>query len=342
MKKNARIILLLVGLAFFGVFLKFTGWENIQEAFKKLGWWYALVLVPYGVVFTIDTAGWSFTFGREGLRHVPFHVLWAIRLAGEAVNNVIPSMYVGGEAAKVYLLHKRGVPVVTSAAAAVRSKTAQSVAQSAFITCGAIVAAWTLPAEQNTAKWIFGALAVAALSAMAMLFALQSKGITSTLAGVVHRMGFMEVWIEERMEQMRHLDAQIADFYRRDRWQFIACTGTYFVGWLFDTVEIVLVTYLLGAPVEWHHAFAIEAFIGLARGFNTVVPGALGVQEFGVIGLFTLFGYPLELGNQYAVVRRGRDVVYTVLGWLLLYASEASLRGLSQRVKEDTQDAGLS
>ena len=41
MKKNVRIILLLVGLAFFGVFLKFTGWENIQGAFKTLGWWYA-------------------------------------------------------------------------------------------------------------------------------------------------------------------------------------------------------------------------------------------------------------------------------------------------------------
>ncbi len=335
MKRGVRILLLLVGLALFGLFLHTTGWKDIQGAFHTLGWWGLLVLAPYGLVFTVDTAGWGFAFSRDGLKQVAFHVLWGIRLAGEAVNNVIPSMYVGGEATKVYLLHQRGVPGLTATSAAVRSKTAQSVAQSTFLVCGAVVAAYSLPSEQNTAKWIFGLLAAGALGVMLLLFALQSRGMTRTLAGVVQRMGVMVHWIEARMDQLRHLDEQIVEFYRRDRSQFLACTLTYFGGWMLDTVEILVASHLLGTPVEWHHAFAIEAFIGLARGFNTVVPGALGVQEFSVIGLFTLFGYPLELGKQYAVIRRGRDVVYTVLGWLLLYTSEASLRGLRERVRDD-------
>ena len=86
--------------------------------------------------------------------------------------------------------------------------------------------------------------------------------------------------------------------------------------------------HLLGTHVTWADAFAIEAFISVARGFNTVVPGALGVQEFSVVGLFTLFGYGHELGAQYAVVRRGRDVAFAVLGWLLLYVGEAAWKSL--------------
>jgi len=73
-----------------------------------------------------------------------------------------------------------------------------------------------------------------------------------------------------------------------------------------------------------------------ARGFNTVVPGALGVQEFSVVGLFTLFGHGHELGAQYAVVRRGRDVAFAVLGWLLLYVGEATWKSL--RAETQTEE----
>ena len=72
----------------------------------------------------------------------------------------------------------------------------------------------------------------------------------------------------------------------------------------------------------------MEAFIGVARGFNAVVPGALGVQDFSVVGLFVLFGYGSELGTQYAVDRRGRDVVFAALGWLLLSVGEVTWQGM--------------
>jgi len=90
----------------------------------------------------------------------------------------------------------------------------------------------------------------------------------------------------------------------------------------------MVVASLLGAEMAWQHAFAMEAFIGVARGFNTVVPGALGVQDFSVVGLFTLFGYSYELGAQYAVARRGRDIAFASLGWLLISVGEVTWRGM--------------
>jgi len=101
-----------------------------------------------------------------------------------------------------------------------------------------------------------------------------------------------------------------------------------------DTVEIMLVAHLLGYELAWLHAFAIEAFISVARGFNIVVPGSLGVQEFGIVGLFKLFGYPVELGMLYAIVRRGRDVAYAGLGWALLYWSEAGWSRMQAEMEE--------
>ena len=190
MKKWARVILLTAGLALFAWFIQRTGWADIRDTFGKLGPWMFVALIPYAIVFTIDCIGWRFTFGPGTLKGIPFRVVWSIRLIGEAINNVIPSMYVGGEAVKVGLLKRHGVPVVTSASAAVRSKTAQSVAQSTFIAMGATVAAVALPTEHTEIKWVFAAIALLAFTCMALLFRIQRHGLCTTLIGWVRRLGF--------------------------------------------------------------------------------------------------------------------------------------------------------
>ena len=333
MKKTTRIILLILSLALFAWFIQRTGWDDIRGTFETLGWFGLVVLIPYTIVFTIDTIGWRFTFGPTALKGIPFHVIWKIRLVGESINNVIPSMYVGGEAAKIYLLKRRNVTVITATSAAVRSKTAQSVAQSTFIAMGAIVTAFTLPAEHVGMKWAFAGMAVIGFTVMALLFKIQKHGMFITILGWVRKLGFKLQSLVSKEEKLRELDDQIYEFYNRDQKHFRWCTFTYLVGWMFDTVEIMVVAHLFGAEMAWHHAFAMEAFISIARGFNTVVPGALGVQEFGVVGLFALFGYGPELGTKYAVIRRGRDVVFASLGWFAFYLGEATWKGLREEIR---------
>jgi len=337
-RKWVRILLLIVGLGLFGFFIYSAGVSQIAAAFTGLGWWASVVLVPYAMVFSIDTLGWRFTFTKEVAVRLRYRTLWCVRLAGEAINNVIPSMYIGGEAAKVYLLHKRGVPVVNSTAAAVRSKTAQSVAQSTFVAIAALVATMTLPPEMSTAKYIFGGMAASGFIIMALLFKLQARGMFITLLSWVRGLGFRIQSMDAKEEGLRHMDEAISTFYTHSRRRFIRCTLTYLLGWMIDTLEILLVSHALGMPVAWHEALVIEAFIGVAKGFNTVVPGAFGVQEFSVMALFLMFGHEKELGIQYAIIRRGRDLAFTALGWGFLCKDEASLKGITQRVQKEADE----
>ena len=189
-----------------------------------------VALIPYVIVFTIDCVGWRFTFGPTVLMDIPFRVVWSIHLIGEAINNVIPSMYVGGEVVKVGLLKRHGVPVVTSASAAVRSKTAQSVARSTFIAMGPAMAAVALPTEYIEIKWAFAAIALLAFTCVALLFRIQHHGLCSTLISWVRRMGFRLKAIEPKEEKIRQLDDEIYVFYNRDKKYFRWCTLTYLAG----------------------------------------------------------------------------------------------------------------
>jgi uncharacterized membrane protein YbhN (UPF0104 family) len=93
-----------------------------------------------------------------------------------------------------------------------------------------------------------------------------------------------------------------------------------------DSLEILLVSHLLGMPIDLSQAIAAEAFIGVAKGLGIFVPGALGVQESGIVFLCLLFGMPPALGVAYAIIRRGRDVVYAAIGGIFLYAEGFSFR----------------
>ena len=331
MSKRLRLFLFFCGLSLFAWFIYRTGWKDIQITFEALGWFSLIVLLPYAIVFSTDTLGWRFTFSPTALSNVPYFVTWRVRLIGEAINSVVPSFYVGGEAAKVILLKREGVSKLVAISAAIRSKTAQSVAQSTFIAMGAAVAVVTLPADQITAKWIFALVALAGFSVMAFLFKIQKHGMVATIIKWIRKLGFDLESAANRKEKIRELDGEIYNFYYRDRKRFRWCTLIYLGGWIFDTFEIMIFAHFIGVEVSWHHAFVMEAFIGVARGFNILVPGALGIQEFSVVGLFALF-IPEQpgLGAKYAIARRGREVIFAGIGWVLFTVGEISWKEIQE------------
>ncbi len=135
--KGLRLLLLAVGLGALAWFIREVDWPETGRLLARLGPWAPLVFVPYLVVYLVDTAGWRLCFpDPHGVRFPRF---FRARWAGEAVNNVIPSGALGGEAVKVLLLRRHGIPGGAGAAAAVVSKTAQTLAQLAYLVLAAVI-----------------------------------------------------------------------------------------------------------------------------------------------------------------------------------------------------------
>ena len=320
MKLALRILVAAVGLTLFAWFVQRAGVGEIARAFSNLGWLAPVALLPFGLVYLLDTLGWRFAFGEGGVPGVGFGALFRVRWAGESINMVLPSAYIGGEAVKVQLLHKLGVSRVHSASSVVAGKTAQVFAQVAFIAAGAIAGTTILP-QQSPARLGMLCITVLATCIVLSLFWLQQRGMFRTLVALLPVRA-----LTRRAESLRQLDDRIFEFYRKDRRHFLLSTATYFAGWIADTLEILLVSHLLGMPIDFSHALAIESFISVAKALGIFVPGALGVQESGIVFLCYLFGLPPALGISYAIIRRGREVVYALIGGLFLYAGGLSLR----------------
>jgi uncharacterized protein (TIRG00374 family) len=302
----------------------------------SLGWWAPLLFLPYGLVYLVDTGGWRFAFGRDWPRPLTFGRLFRVRWAGEAVNNLVPSGYLGGEAVKVYLLRKAGVSGWTGTASVVVSKTAQILAQVMFIGLGAFLGGMHLAVGSpiRQAMWTVAGLAAVVLLG---LVGVQYYGFLRTLGGLARVSRRVRAWFERHGEQVREVDSEIRSFYHRQPGWFLLSIGAYFTGWLCDAIEIRLASAILGWPLDWSQAIAIEAFVGVAKALGTFVPASMGVQESGVVLLFRAFGLTSTEALAYALIRRVRELGYALVGMGFLWRQEASFKRLKASMASDTR-----
>ncbi|MFN0069509.1 MAG: flippase-like domain-containing protein [Limisphaerales bacterium] len=320
-----RIVLIAAGVAALVWFIREVDWPETGRLLARLGPWAPLVFVPYLVVYLVDTAGWRLCFpDPHGVRFLRF---FRIRWAGEAVNNVIPSGAIGGEAVKVLLLRRHGLPGEEGTAAAVVSKTAQTLAQLAYLVASAVI--WlNLGDAPAPFRWaMLGVLAGVTL-ALALAFWVQRRGVMATAAGLVGWMGRFGERLRARLVGLRRLDDRIGGFYRRHPARFRAAVAVYLAGWLLDTIELFAIAWLLDLPLTWFQALAIESCTSVVKVAAVAVPGALGVQESGIVLLCRLAGAPPQLAFAYAIIRRAREALFALIGWKFLLTERVRLRDL--------------
>ncbi len=323
MKTVWKFAALLIGLALFGWYVSGVDWRAVGRALGGLGWLAPAALIPYFCVYIVDCHGWRFCL-PAGL-NLPFVSLFGIRWAGESVNNVLPSAYVGGETVKVYLLHKRGIAAQAGASGAVVSKTAQSVAQLVVILLAAI-AFLGLAGDRPGLRLGMFLVIGGGTAILAGWFWMQRRGLFRSLADGAATLRIRLGFLERRRASILGIDRAISEFYRDHRPRFYASAALYLGGWLLDTLEIYLVAHLLGMPIAWPQALAVEAFTGVAKAMGMWIPGSLGIQESGIVMLGRLAGLPDTLSVAYALLRRGREILFAGIGLLLLYAEHANLR----------------
>jgi len=96
-----RPLLVLAGLAVVGYLVAQIGPAAIWSSFVTLGWRLPLVLAfPYALAGLVDTIAWRLLLPGP----VPLGLVFRARLAGEAINLATPTMAVGGEPVKAFLM----------------------------------------------------------------------------------------------------------------------------------------------------------------------------------------------------------------------------------------------
>jgi glycosyltransferase 2 family protein len=306
-----------VGVGLLLMLLWHTGIDELGAYFDQIEWQSPLILIPYILVTLTDAIAWRWSLSANVRGLVPFWTLFLARMAGEAVNSVTPTATLGGEPVKAHLLRAHGVPLSDGLASIVVAKTALTIAQSIFTALGFVALVLVLD-YAAVASLLFVLMVVVVWGFTYLLMHVQRRNPASAVVRTLARL-LPRARIIERLETgAQALDERLADFYQGERGAFARAILWNFLGWMIGVGEVQLIVSLVGHPISWTEAFVIEAVAQPIRAVAIVIPGGLGVQEWGGAAFCQWLGMPEPIAVTLWLLKRARETFFDLVGLLYL------------------------
>ncbi len=285
-----------------------AGAGAIAAAVLRAGWVLPPLLALNATQLLASALGWRRAAGGGG----PGLATWVrIRWIRGSVNALLPVAQIGGLLVGIRLLGHRGLPLATAAAGTMLDLTVEALAQLLFTLLG-VAALAAAGADAAWLAWLGGGLLLMGLGLAGFVLA-QRAGMLFLVERLAARLGgIVPLLPAESMRGMHtellRLQARRGDMARAGAWHLL--------GWLLGVGETWLALAALGRPTGVAAALAIESLGTAARSAGFAVPGALGVQEGGLLLVGGLLGVAPETAVALSVVKRARELLTGLPGLL--------------------------
>jgi glycosyltransferase 2 family protein len=314
---------ILIGLVVIGIllFLRATDWQAILAALQQIGW-HALWLVFFTCLSGIFGAiAWRYciTSGRE---HVSFIDLFMIRHIGETIGVLNPTGIIAGDGAKVGMLTNKGVSAEVGLTSIVVSRTLTMLSHFAvFILSGLIISP------------MFGLRITAVFAVIVFIIWL----IFKILRPIWRRN--KSAWLQKMedrnyiriLESGRKMRAQMRILFKFDRRSLWIAFFFLMLHWVMGAAEFWVILRLLDSPITLAQAVLIDSGVGFFKAAGIIIPGQLGVEEYGNKYMLETVGvHDQTIWITASILRRARQVFWILFGIVVYFISYHKMQVKSQ------------
>ncbi|HYZ31049.1 MAG TPA: lysylphosphatidylglycerol synthase domain-containing protein [Crenalkalicoccus sp.] len=300
------LFLALLGLSGAGVLILRQDLGAVLALLGQAGFGLVLAALAHIPSMVLNAEAWRRVLPR--LRRPSLSAMAATVWIRESVNGLLPVARIGGELASYRLLRGGGIAVAPAAASLMVDMALSILSQLAFALLGlALLAmAGARIGWGGVALTLLGGGALAGgfiLAQRAAPFGRAAELLNRFAAGRFPAFAAQSARIDRMTRRLWRVRGAIAGCFL---WQV--------AGWMAGALEVWVALHFLGVPVGAAEALAIEALVQAVASAAFLVPGALGLQEAGFLGVGLLLGVPGEAAAALAVARRLRDLILFLPG----------------------------
>ena len=304
-----------LGLVLAIAIIAYQGFGAVAEAFAAVGFGLAAVVLLRAVELAGAGLGWWIVF-PAAVRCPLYACVW-VRFIREAINALLPVAQVGGEVAGARVMTFFGIPGALAGATVLVDILMQAGTLVLFTIVGIGVLA-SVVADRALVGSLVAGIAIMAL-ALAGFFAAQRFGgarlFDRLLMALAAKLGWSSLANRESLHD--NLVRIYADLPRLAA-AVLVHLGVWFVG----VFEVLVVLRLMGFPIGYSEALAIESVGQAVRAAGFLMPGALGIQEAGFIAVCGVYGIPAAEAVALSLVKRVPDITLGVPFLFVWHAHE--------------------
>ena len=344
-KKILFVCSLALGIGLF-VFVinRFGGFGKAIQAVAAVGWLgLTASILTAAATYFFPAIGWWMLMRAEGM-NVPVWTTIKANFMGFPINFIAPSAYLGAEPLKTfYIAHVHGEPKRKVLATIIVGKYQEVGALLLVMIAAAGIALWKIDFTRGQTILLISALAfllaLFSLTLYAFLGNLKpTVRVINALARLFGKKGRRRfARLRTRAEEMEHLIH--AAFTKR--WKtFLAAQAVT----LLSSISILMRPWVYFYFSSDHRMLGVEYLCAIYLVTNLInvlphMPGALGILEGGMVGLFTLMKLPEQHATGFALVTRIGDLSLILFGaWLIFHYN---LQAMAKRVAKGEEQVHL-
>ena len=324
--KLAALFATLLGLAILVALVLANGGVAIETAIASAGFGILWVIAAHFPQSLFSSLGWRAVLASE--RVPPATTFFGLRLIRESINGLLPVGQVGGEFVNVRLLGQKGVPLSSAGASVAVDKTLEIVSQIVFTLLG-LALLMLDPAQADIINVIAGSIGVA-IGLVASFIVAQRFGLFRLLEEGILKLARKQQW--KGAEGLVGLNEEIVALYKSPR-RLVWGTLLHLVSWTLGGVEIWAALHVVGIDVDPRGALIVESLGQAFKSIGFAIPGALGVQEGGLILACRLIGVDAQGAIELSLLKRIREIGIGIPG-LIAWQWIEGRRLLAPRLKD--------
>src|SRR4029077_15757666 len=299
-----------LGLVLAIAIIAYQGFGAVAQAFAAVGFGLAAVVALRAVELSGAGLGWWIVFPPAA--KCPLPALGLGRFIREAINALLPVAQIGGEIAGVRVMTFFGMPGELAGATVLVDILLQAMTLLLFTFVGIGLLA-TVVADRALIGSLVAGAAILGL-ALAGFFAAQrfggAKVFDRLLMALATKLGWSALANRESLHD--NLGAIYANMARSPTTlvrilstlpRLAAALLVHLGVWFFGVFEVLVALRLMGSPVGYGEALAIESVGQAVRAAAFLMPGALGVQEAGFIAVCAVYGIPVPQALALSLVK---------------------------------------
>jgi hypothetical protein len=296
-----------VGTILFVYSIHALGMAQIQEALVRIGWGFGAILALSGAREVARTLAWMRTI--EGPFRLSFTDAFRARLAGEALNTLLPMGMLVGEPAKAEHVRHR-LPFATAFAALVVELAFYGSSLVLLFSAGAVA---LVPSSAVLFLFMAGIAAIAVLR-----FRNGSRGAMLADPAAISEVPISNT-VKRVVKKLRGFSDPVIGFSSRhpDRvWSIVAFETAFQV---FAVAEVYLTLALITpGHAGWKSAVVLETVGRAVTMMFKMLPMRMGVDEAGAALFADRLGLGASTGIMLALVRKMRLLAWSAVGLAFL------------------------
>ncbi|WP_229598552.1 lysylphosphatidylglycerol synthase transmembrane domain-containing protein [Runella zeae] len=317
-----KALFLVIGVLSLGYMIYGMGVETIWQNIQKTGWWFLPVIGSWLVIYVLNAFAFQAII-EEPQRpetDLPFWAVLRLTITGYIINYITPFVALGGEPYRIMEL-KPAVGIQKATSSVLLYSLMHMFSHVIFWLASIVLIVWAVPLS----PLMIGGCGVMLVIGLVLGFwfvRVYQRGFTVSTFNLLQTLPFIKIkakaFAEEKADTLQEIDEQIRILYAERKGRFHASLWLEFVARVVGCAEIYFTAQAIGLEMSVVQSLIVSSGSSLFANVVFFFPMQLGTREGGLALALRSIGLPSEAGLFIGIVMRIRELVWILMGLILL------------------------